>query len=308
MKGFPKNALVVLFLGMLFFASKGDAATIGIILTSDVPYYNEIHDALISRLVKRGYSERLKFIVQKPYPDPVAWSNAARKLIAADVDIIVTYGCGATFATLRERPDVPVVYAGVYEPVLSKQRAKNLTGVTYNLPVSSILRYLRTTTSIKTLGVLYSSMEEDSLHQLEEIKALSPKYGFSVTGLNLKKTADITVVLSESKTDAIFLTSSSLVNAALPTILNITRNKKIPTGSLLTCGEICALITLTADPKEQGSEASDKLIEILNGKSPRDIPVSHSKNTELIFNMKNANDIGIKIPIELVTEATKILY
>lgn len=303
-----KNAVVFLFLIMLLSASSSDAETIGIILTSNVPYYKEIHDAFISRLLKRGFSERLKFIIQQPYPDPVAWSNAARKLIAADVDIIVTYGCGATFATLRERPDMPVVYAGVYEPVVSKQRVKNLTGVTYNLPVSSIIRYLRATTSIKTLGVLYSSMEEDSVYQLEEIKALSLKYGFSVIGLNLRKTADITVVLSESKTDAIFITSSSMVNASLPTILNISRDKKISTGSLLTCGEVCALITLTADPKEQGQEASDKLIEILNGKSPRDIPISHSKNIELIFNMKNANDIGIKIPMELVTEATKIIY
>ena len=32
--------------------------------------------------------------------------------MAAEVDAIVTYGAAATFATVRENPGVPVIYAG----------------------------------------------------------------------------------------------------------------------------------------------------------------------------------------------------
>ncbi|MDP2167346.1 MAG: ABC transporter substrate-binding protein [Thermodesulfovibrionales bacterium] len=311
MKPILKHMAVGIVLAIsLVSAGTSGAETIGVIFSADMPYYQDIHSALVSRLKAEGYGERLKFLIQKPYPDTVSWSNAARKLIAADVDIIVTYGFSASLAALRERPNIPIVYAGAFEP-LTDGRAKNITGMYAKIPVSSVLRYLReAATVVNTLGVFYSSMEEDSVRQLDELQALSSKYGFEVQKFDVRRSADISSLLagSKNKSDAFFLTSSVLVNNALSTILNTARNEKIPTGSLLPRGEIAALITLTANPNEQGHGAAGKLIEILNGKSAANIPSSHSKDIELIFNMKEAREMGIRIPIDLVTEATKILY
>jgi len=301
------RATLSVILLLLFLSGIGCAETIGIIFSADIPYYRSVHEAFVLRLKEGNGGERIKFIVQKPYPDPVSWSNAARKLASADVDAIVTYGTAASLAAIKERTGIPIVYAGVYEPVNPKGR---MTGACFKVPVSSILRYLGDITTVNTLGVLYSSMEEDSVHQMKEVKELSSKYGFAVREMNLRRPADVSALFSEGggQLSALFVTSSASVHIALPSIVNIVRSKKIPSGGILVPEDSGVLVAFTADPKEQGRTAADKLMEVLKGKPAGDIPPSVCKNIELIFNMKEAVDMGLKIPMDLVTGATKIVY
>lgn len=307
MKSAIRSVLVSLLILFMLGASSALAETVGVILSSGVSYYEQIHNALTDELARVGYSGRVKFIIQRPASNPISWGNAARKLIASDVDAIVVYGYGPTAAVLRERPDIPIIYAGSFMQVSAKKA--NVTGMYLKIPVLSVLRYLRASTSIGRLGVFYCSAEEDSVAQLMEIKASASKYGYSVDALDLMSAADISsFIATHSQSDAIFMTSSSVVNAAFNSILNFARNKKIPVGALMTFKDNGALVTLCGAPKEQGAGAASKLIEVLNGKKASNIPPTQGKDIELVFNMKEAREIGLKIPMELITEATRIIH
>lgn len=300
-----KTFLVLALLGL--WISSARAETVGVIITANVPYFQDMHDALAARLSREGYGDRVKFLIQRPFPDPVSWKNAARKLVAADVDIIVTYGSSATLAAVKEGAGKPVIFAGVYEPMVPGRKNK-CTGMYYKAPISSVLRYLKATTTIKTMGVLYSSFEDESVRQFSEISSLSAKFGFRVQGFDMRKTADTAAILSQNDADALFLTTSSLINTAFPAIIAMARNLKLPTGSLVTHGDAIPLIALVADAKEQGQGAADKLIAIINGKPCESIPTSAGKDIELIFNMNEARELGIRIPVDLVTEATRLIH
>lgn len=295
-------ALSIILLG----SSTIYAETIGVVLSSGIPYHQEIHDALVSKLSKEGY--KVNFLIQRPHPNPISWSNAVRKLIAADVDVIITYGYGATAAAVREKPSVPIVYAGSHMPFAGVKA--NITGMFINLPMSSILRYLRASVEIKKLGVFYCSLEDDSVSQLREIKVMAQRYGFSVKEFNVTGSADISShIVSGDYSDALLITSASTVNSAYSTLLTYAKNKRVPSGALMTYGEGgSATITISSDPKEQAEGAALKLIEVLKGKKASNIPQSYGTKIELIFNMKDAKEIGIKIPMELITEATRIIH
>jgi len=285
-------ALSIILLG----SSTIYAETIGVVLSSGIPYHQEIHDALVSKLSKEGY--KVNFLIQRPYPNPISWSNAVRKLIAADVDVIITYGYGATAAAVRERPSVPIVYAGSHMPFTGARA--NITGMFIRLPMSSILRYLRASVEIKKLGVFYCSLEDDSVSQLREIREMAQRYGFSVKEFNITGSADISShIVSGDDSDALLITSASSVNSAYSTLLTYARNKKVPLGALMTFGEngSSATITISSDPQEQGEGAALTLIEVLKGKKASNIPQSCGSKVELIFNMKDAKEIGIKIPM-----------
>jgi putative ABC transport system substrate-binding protein len=45
----------------------------------------------------------------------MSWVNAA-KLVAVGSDVIVSYGAPATLAVMNETSDMPIVFAGVYDP------------------------------------------------------------------------------------------------------------------------------------------------------------------------------------------------
>ncbi len=310
---FKIKILAVLSLSVILtplpFASQGSAAekTIGVIMTGDIPYYRDVHTAFMARLGREGYADRVEVIMQKPYPDPISLSNAARKLIAVDADIIVAYGAPAAFAVFREKPKIPMVYGSVYEPLAAKITAKNTTGISSRISVSSLLRYLRGIAPITNLGVIYSANEEDSVYQTKELLKLSDQYGFKIAEINLKRPQDTKAMLSGKKLDAIFITGSAIANMASSSIMEFSRNQRIPTASLLPDKSYHAIVTLCPSPRDLGEKIAEKVIKVLNNVSPERIKVDSSSDTELIFNLREAKDMGFKIPMNLVTEATRLI-
>ena len=160
-----------------FHVLAAEKKTIGVIMTGDIPYYSKMHKAFTARLSREGYGD-VQVVLQRPYPDQVSWSNAARKLIAVDVDIIVTYGASVTLAAINERTSIPIVYAGVYNPDAIGITGKNTTGSISKVPTSSLIRYLKGITAITSLGVLYSDIEKESIKQAEEIEGYLKGLGF----------------------------------------------------------------------------------------------------------------------------------
>lgn len=278
---------------------------IGVIITGDIRYYRDIHSALMSKLGREGYDDKVKVIVQTPYPDNISLSNAVRKLIAINVDVIVTYGAPATVAAYNENTKIPIVYADVYDPVASRLKAANITGISSKLPISSLLRYLKGIAPVKTLGIVYNSGEEDSAYQARELQKLSGQYGFKAEAINIQGHRNIKAALSNRKLDALIITHSCVASMASSDIEDFAKVHRIPTASLMP-GRNC-IITLYARQKELGEKSAERVIKILNNTLPEKINRTCSSDTELTFNLKEAVSIGFDIPVELVTEATKLI-
>ncbi|MGD2080025.1 MAG: ABC transporter substrate binding protein [Nitrospirota bacterium] len=283
------------------------AENVGLILPHDVYDYERIHESLTASLKRQGYAQKVNFLTQRPYPDPIALSNAARKLIAADVDIIISYGTAPTTAVLRERPRIPVLYAGVYEPIARDIDNKWATGVCSKLNISSLVRYLRASKDIEYLGVVYYSLEKESTQQMKELAKISTKYGYNFRTLDLKDRAHLTRTLNDLQADAMIVTSSLLANSSLQSILQVSASKRIPTASLISHEKNMAMITLISDPEEQGRLLANQLFEVLDGKSPQDIEPVCCRKIELVYNVKDAGRMGLKISMDLVTEATRLI-
>lgn len=299
---------VFIVLSLIFSAPCFSAEnTIGVIMPGDLLYYQEVHKAFIARLVREGISAKTAVVVQKPYPDAISLSNAARKLIATDVDVIVAYGAPAALSVVNEQTRIPMVYAAVYEPYMGTIRARNSTGINIKLSLSSLLRYLRGLTQISTLGIVYSGNEEDSLHQFREITNLGRQYGIKIEGVNLKRHQEAKAKISGLKVDAVLVTGSSVGHLALPAFSEFARERKIPLGSFMLCRDSHAVVTLATNPAEQGEKAAEKVIKLLDGGSPEKIRIETAHDVELIFNFREASAMGWKLPMELVTEATRLI-
>ncbi len=79
---------------------------------------------------------------------------------------------------------------------------------------------------------------------------------------------------------------------------------KIPTGATGDHNKRFALVGSVKIAEEQGWWAGKRALEILNGKSPEDIPVTTNKESRVYLNMGLAKRMGIKFPIELIEKAT----
>ncbi|MBI4689768.1 MAG: ABC transporter substrate-binding protein [Nitrospirae bacterium] len=299
----------IVILSVLFIAAVEAQAvekTVGIIMTGDIPYYKTIHKAFLEGLSAEGLGAgKVNVVVQAPAPDTMAWMNAARKLVAVDVNIIVAYGAPAALAVIHESSDIPVVFAGVYDPQAVGIIGKNATGISSKVPVASVVKNLKGMSNFSKLGIVFNDSERDTVKQAEEVKQFEGQYGFQSVRFNIKRFGDAAKI---SNVDALFITTSCSAMQCVDNVVGVARKGKIPTATTIGGGEERGIIlTLTADPNEQGREAAERVSKILKGAKPASIPIEIPKKIEMIINLKEATAIDLKVPFDILTSATRII-
>ena len=305
----PAKSLLTIILIFCFPIIARAEFRIGVIMSGDIPYYTAIHEAFVAELNSSAFSdEHLEIILQRPFPDPISWSNAARKLIAFDVDLIVTYGSSATQAVLHEKSKIPLIYAGVYDPDIAIFNGKNITGCGFKVPLSSLLRYLKRLRKINTLRVIFSGIEEDSVRQSKEIQILGAQQDLQVKKIDLRVHDDLVKLNTIEEDDAVFLTGSSLVHLWLKEIMSTVRQEKVTSADIFPdITEEGVLMTLYQPAREQGIMAAEMALQIMQGEQAKNIIPQILRDTELVFNLNQAREIGINFPVQLIIEATRVI-
>ena len=301
----------VIFIGasavcMLSSDAAAAGKTIGVVMTGNIQYYKDIHRAFSDGLTAEGLGTgSVEVVLQTPTPEPTSWANAVRKLVAIGVNVIVTYGAPAAVTARGETSDVPIVFAGVYDPQSLGMKGGNATGISSTVPVASLVKNLKAISGCSTLGVVYSSSEKDTVLQANDVTRLEATYGYRSTKFNVKKPDDIAKI---SNVDALFLTTGCVAMHCVTNVVSAVRKAKIPTGTTIGGGEQSGIIlTLSANPQEQGREAARIAARVLKGEKPSAIPIEQPKKIDLIINLKEATDMGLKVPFDILTSATRVI-
>ncbi|MDA8099105.1 MAG: ABC transporter substrate-binding protein [Nitrospiraceae bacterium] len=283
--------------------------TVGVVMSGNIGYYQEIHRAFANGLIKEGYDRRkVDTLLQMPAPDPLSWTNAVRKMIVADVNVMVAYGAASALSAIKETKSVPIVYAGVYDPAGIGIVAKNITGITSKVPLTSLLKYAKKLVPFTKLAVVYNELEPDSVKQVEELGALESQYGFQVVRMPVKRVDEAKALTFAGKADIVLISVSAVANEALDAIVKTTHASKIPTLSQLGgAGDRGVILTLAPSAAEQGEAAARICAKLLNGDNPASIAPEVPKLVELVLNMKEASAMGLKPSVDLMTDATRVI-
>ncbi len=173
------------------------------------------------------------------------------------------------------------------------------------VPVASLIKNLKNISHFSKLGVVFNDSEKDTVLQANEVKQLEGGFGFRSTRFNIKKAADAAKI---ANVDALFLTTGCAAMHCVNNIIGLARKAKIPTASSIGGGEGSGVIlTIAADPHEQGREAAKLVVKVIKGARPGSIPVEQPKKVDVIINLKEATEIGLKVPFDLLSSATKVI-
>ena len=287
------------------------------VLTCDATRYREAHRTFVKTLTANGYDQgNLDIIVQSPNPDPISWANSVRKAVAIGADIIVTYGAPATLAAMRETEDIPIVFVDVYGPVETGVArnmtitGRNMTGVSSKVPMITLIKTAFEVKPIRDIGVIYNSREIGSVVQLKEIKRIAAQQEFAVFEINVSSVAGIDTALNAlpSKVDCIFVSECAAGSKGFQKIVYRANEYKIPVISLIpTAADRGALVALEINPAEQGESAGESAVKIFNGKKISQIPIATPKKIDMIVNLRAAKALGLHVPFQVLSVATKIM-
>ncbi len=205
---------------------------IGVTQISDHPSLDNCREGFIAGLSEAGYveGENIEIDFQSAQDVPSVASQIAQNFASTGKDLvcgIATPSAQALYTACYDK-GIPVIFNAVSDPVEAKlavsetEAMDGVTGVSDALPVEDQLKLIRAfLPDAKTIGILYTTSEANSVSTLAEYKEFAPKYGFEIvdTGVGTKaeipQAADILV----SKVDCISNMTDNAVVASLSVLL-----------------------------------------------------------------------------------------
>ncbi len=311
-------SLLLLLLCSLAGPRAGQAAQqmVAVVLPGDLPAYRAAHEAFMQILQAGGMADQVKIVVQTPNPDKMSLANSVRRLVGAGAGILVTYGAPATLIAKQEATKIPVLFASVYDPV-SLDIVKSLeapgadrTGASSQTSLATLVDALAKVRPLKSLGAIYNPEEQGSALQVKELEELGRRHGFAVLKQAASRPEEALSAVERlaGKVDALYLAESTAVQANAATILSQASAKGIPAISQIPgLAEQGALMTLEAEPEEQGKLLAVHTLQVLGGQKAHILPVRAPKKVALVINLKEAKSLGLTIPSSTLAAAGRIV-
>ena len=235
-----------------------------------------------------------------------AAQTIANKLVNDKKDLILAIATPAAQAVAGATSDIPVVITAVTDPAESglvdsnEKPGGNVTGSSDLTPVADQIELLtKILPGAKNVGILYCTAEANSKLQAGlAMDALKAK-GLNGVEYTVSSSNEIQSVVESmvGKVDAIYVPTDNVIAAGMTTVAMVaTTEHKIPIiGAEAAHVENGALATYGIDYFEVGKLAGEQAVEILNGKSPADIPIAYlpKDKCKLVINDEVAKELGI---------------
>ena len=268
--------------------------------------YVEGRNALIEFRWAEGKYERLPALIGE--------------LIAAKVDVIVTAGTPATLTVKKMTASVPVVMIAVGDPVGTgvveslRHPGGNITGLTSIAPEleGKRLELLREVIpGIAHIAVLWNSVSPLQVVAERRTSAAAKALGIKVLSVGAWTEDGIESSLATIRNErpqALLVLADRLFLHHRKRIMSFAAEQRLPGvfayRELVEEGGLMSFGPSYAGMHKRAAYFVDK---ILNGTSPRELPIEQPMAFELVINMKSAKALGVTIPNAVLVRATQLL-
>ena len=263
--------------------------------------------------------ENLTVLYENAQADGGTASQIMNNFLSKKVDLIcaIATPIAQSAYSAAKDADVPVIYTAVTDPVLAELANEDgtpvgeITGTSDKLPVESQLKMIRTMLpDAKTIGIMYSTSEINSVSAIEEYKEAAPEYGFEIVESGISSTADIPLAADAlvEKVDCINNLTDNTVVSSLPVILDKAAKKNIPVfGSEIEQVKIGCLAAVGLDYVSLGEQTGKMAAQVLKGeKKASEMNFEVIEEAAFYGNNKVAENLGITIPAELSDNAAAL--
>jgi ABC-type uncharacterized transport system substrate-binding protein len=294
-------------IGFLFFGSPGPSAEL---------------DAFRQGLRELGYIERQNIAVEVRFATGriERLPELAAELVRLKPDVIVTPATPPSLAAKQATSTIPIVFAGIADPVgagLITNLARpggNITGV------SSIsaelggkrLELLKSVTpKASRMAVLYNPADRANVLVLTQLQEAAPVLGLTLQPLEVRGPGEFDgtfVAMNREHAHALFVAAGVLNFEHRKALVDLAAKSRIPTmWGHRQFVEAGGLMSYAVNFYDQVRRAATYVDKILKGAKPGDLPVEQPTKFELVINMKTAKALGLTIPPSLLQRADQVI-
>lgn len=293
-----------------------DKQYVGLLQFMAHPSLDAITQGVIDTLAENGFvnGETITLDFQNGQGDQSNLNSMATRFVQNDADLMIAIATPAALAAANASSDIPLLLGAITDPenvglVESNEvPGGNVTGVSDMTPIEEQIALIRKIQpDAKTLGLLYSSSEDNSILQGEMAADLAKKYGFETVTRTVASTNDVSQVTQQlvAEVDAIWTPNDNVIASAFPSVLEVSNNAKIPVypavDMMVAQG---GLATLGLNQYAIGVKTGEMAVQLLQGEiDPATTPIVRADVTDLVINFEAAELLDLTIPEELLGTA-----
>ena len=283
------------------------------------PSLDQIRDGVKDELTDSGYklNENLTVQYKSAQGSSATAAQIARQFIAAKPDVIVAIATPSAQATAAATKQIPVVFAGITDPVAAKliknwqPTGTNITGVSdYQEIVPQIDFMKKIVPNVKSVGYIYSPSEINSTVVLKNLQTHLAKQNISLIAVPAQRTADISTAANtlKGKVDLIYTTTDNNVVSAYESLVKFANENKIPLlASFPDAIERGAVAAYGMSYYDVGRQSGKLVVRILKGEKPGNIAPELGQSLRLVINADAAKKQGVNLSTEIIQSAYKII-
>lgn len=285
---------------------------IGILQQLEHPSLDQAREGFVQALADKGYvdGENMVLDYQNAQSDQSNLQTMADRLVNNENDLILAIATGAAQTLAGKTQDIPVLITAVTDPVDAgvvnsmENPGTNVSGTSDASPMKEQLELLlKLKENITTVGLLYTSSEDNSVLQIKQVKEMLDNMGVAYVEQTVTNSNDVQQAVQSlvTKCDGIYIPTDNTLAASMALVADITWPAGIPvvTGaeSMVTDG---GLATLGLSYYNLGYQTGEMAVRVLNGEDISTMPVETQNEYNYVINADAVEAMAdITIPQEL---------
>ncbi|MBI0006786.1 MULTISPECIES: ABC transporter substrate-binding protein [unclassified Gilliamella] len=283
------------------------------------PSLDQIRDGVKDELIASGFklNENLQVQYRSAQGSSATAAQIARQFVAAKPDVIVAIATPSAQATVAATKQIPVVFAGITDPIAAKliknwePTHNNVTGVSDYQEIGPQIEFMKKIVpNVKAVGYIYSPSEINSTVVLKNLQQQLSQQNISLIAVPAQRTADISTAANtlKGKVDLIYTTTDNNVVSAYESLVKFANENKIPLlASFPDAIERGAVAAYGMSYYDVGRQSGKLVVRVLNGEAPGDITPEIGQALRLVVNIDAAKKQGIDLSADVIESAYKVI-
>jgi len=300
----------------------GKVWRIGVLASGSQSLNVSRNEALRQGLREFGYVEGRNIVLDYRYADGKLerLPELAAELVRLKVDVIVVSGTQVAVAAKQATSTIPIVIAGVGDPVRAGlirsfiYPGGNVTGVSRRSPdfLGKRLELLKEAVpKASRAAALFNADNPAYEPSLKEIELGAQALGMTLQSLTARSPDGLDAAFAaaaKGRVDVLFVMADALFNNHLSRIVQLAAKSRLPAiyarSEFVEAGGLMSYGVNLADLSRQAAYYVD---QIFRGRKPADLSLVEPTKFELVINLKTANDIGVTIPAEMLARVDRVI-
>lgn len=300
-------------------ANPGKTWLVGIAVQDSIPALDNAIKGVKDGMADCGFVEgkNIRYEMGNALGDIPSLTIVGQKFASLKVDLIVAVGTQALIYMYNTNPTTPIVFNSVTNPytavkdvIKSTTDHGTITGIQAAPPIVDALKLAKQLLpNAKNAGLVWTTSEVNSKVTTDQSKAAAPDLGLTIVEGPITKKEDVLQAAQAigDKVDFFFSTTDVSVVANLEALVQVSIQTKKPIISVDPASAARGAMVAYGIDYYNGGVNSVRLIEkILSGTQVGKIDIEVDKGFYLAVNTKIADQIGFKIPDDILKRAIKI--